>query len=100
MLIRTLLLAALLPALLPGPAAASAPAPAVAAAHARIEALEREIALLDALRDAQLRLIAWSEASAPAGRAPSRLPLRLCAEPELAAWCAALPHTFGREGGP
>ena len=73
-----------------------APSPAVAAAHARIEALRRETALLEALRAAQLRLIAWSEASAPVGRAPSRLPASLCAEPDLAAWCAALPATFGR----
>ena len=78
------------------PAADPAPSPAVAAAHARIEALRRETALLEALRAAQLRLIAWSEASAPVGRAPSRLPASLCAEPDLAAWCAALPATFGR----
>ena len=80
----------------PPPAAAGVPAPAFAAAHARIEALRRETALLEALREAQLRLIAWSEASAPVGRAPSRLPASLCAAPDLIAWCAALPATFGR----
>ena len=92
-------LAAVLLLLPPAAAAQDAPQPvppAVRAAQLRIETLEREIALLRRLHAAQSALLATAAPAAASARRIPRLPPSLCAEPELAAWCAALPLTFER----
>ena len=62
-----------------------------------LERLQTETAMLRGLAAAQAALLVWNRARAGSGVAPAALPARLCAEPGLAAWCRALPATFGTD---
>ena len=64
-------------------------------AFEELERLQAEVALLRRLGEAQAELLAWNRERADAGAGPAVLAARLCAEPELTAWCRALPATFG-----
>ena len=64
-------------------------------AFEELERLQAEVALLRRLGEAQAELLAWNRERADSGAGPAVLAARLCAEPELAAWCRALPATFG-----
>ena len=60
-----------------------------------MERLQAEVAVLRRLGEVQAELLAWNRERADSGAGPAVLAARLCAEPELAAWCRALPATFG-----
>ena len=72
-----------------------APSRPISQALTAMEALREEIATLRALGDAQRALLAWNRESARSGAAPQALPVALCDDPAIAAWCALLPATFG-----
>ena len=60
-----------------------------------LERLQTEIGLLRGLAAAQAALLAWNLERADSGAGPAVLPAELCADEGLAAWCRALPATFG-----
>ena len=69
-------------------------------AFVEMEGLRAEVAVLKGIAAAQAALLAWNreraETVGPNGvPGPAVLAARLCAEPELAPWCRALPATFG-----
>ena len=64
-------------------------------ALAAMEALREEIATLAALWDAQAALLAWNREGAKTGAPVQALPVGLCRDRALAAWCPLLPATFG-----
>ena len=64
-------------------------------AFVALERLETEIGLLRGLAAAQAALLAWNGERADSGAGPAVLPAALCADERLAAWCRALPATFG-----
>ena len=71
-------------------------------AFGEMERLQAEVALLRGLARAQAALLAWNRERAEtpgpySGAGPAVLSARLCAEPELAPWCRALPATFGAD---
>ena len=69
-------------------------------AFVEMERLRAEVAVLKGIAAAQAALLAWNreraETVGPDGvPGPAVLAAPLCAEPELAPWCRALPATFG-----
>ena len=68
-------------------------------AFVEMERLRAEIGVLRGLAGAQAALLAWNRERAEGGAAPAVLASGLCAEPVLAAWCRALPATFGESAG-
>ena len=66
-------------------------------AFVALENLRTEIGLLRGLAAAQAALLAWNGERADSGAGPAVLPAALCADERLAAWCRALPATFGTE---
>lgn len=85
-------------ALAAAPASADAPdghAAAVAAVQAAQERLRDEMATMRGVAAAQELLGRWNALRARDGRPPAALPAALCDRPGLAAWCRALPATFG-----
>ena len=66
-------------------------------AFVALEKLRSEIVLLRGLAAAQAALLAWNGERADSGAGPAVLPAALCADERLAAWCRALPATFGEE---
>ena len=66
-------------------------------AFVALEKLRSEIVLLRGLAAAQGALLAWNGERADSGAGPAVLPAALCADERLAAWCRALPATFGTE---
>ena len=67
-------------------------------AFAGMERLRAEIVVLGGLHGAQQELLQWNHERIKTGRAPAVLPVRLCREAELGAWCPLLPATFGAAG--
>ena len=67
-------------------------------AFAGMERLRAEIVVLGGLHGAQRELLQWNRERIKTGAAPAVLPVRLCREMPLAAWCALLPATFGVAG--
>ena len=64
-------------------------------AFAGMERLRAEIVVLGSLHGAQQELLQWNRERIKTGRAPAVLPVRLCREMPLGAWCPLLPATFG-----
>ena len=64
-------------------------------AFAGMERLRAEIVVLGGLHGAQRELLQWNRERIKTGRAPAVLPVRLCREIPLGAWCPLLPATFG-----
>ena len=62
---------------------------------AAMEALREEIVTLAALRDAQAALLSWNREGAKTGAPAQALPVGLCRDRALTAWCPLLPATFG-----
>ena len=68
-------------------------------AFVELERLQAEVRTLRALAGAQAALLAWNRERAESGGGPAVLPEALCGEPEIEAWCRALPATFGAQAG-
>ena len=66
-------------------------------AFVALERLQAEIGLLRGLAATQASLLAWNLERADSGAGPAVLPAALCEAEGLAAWCRALPATFGAE---
>ena len=66
-------------------------------AFEEVERLQAEVALLRRLGEAQAALLAWNRERADSAAGSAVLSGRLCTEPALAAWCRALPATFGAD---
>ena len=67
-------------------------------AFAGMERLRAEIVVLGGLHGAQQELLQWNRERIKTGRTPAVLPVRLCREMPLGAWCPLLPATFGAAG--
>ena len=76
-------------------AAQETSAPVQQQALLAMEALQEELQVLAALRDAQAALLAWNRENARTGLPPAALPAALCDDPAIEAWCPLLPATFG-----